>query len=104
MQCGGGVLKEWRRCRAERRSSKAREWTVACSQLTLRLSDVLRANLKGAEKNMDSPTAPFWTTVSRTATSPLFWCVLIWCTELDTASSRSPLRRLTASGMLPENL
>ena len=56
--------KERRRRRAEKRSSKTLKWTAQFSQLILRFSSVLRANLKRAEKKTDSPKTPFWTTIS----------------------------------------
>ena len=48
---------------AEKRSSKTRRWTETYAQLSLRFSDILRANLKG-QKKKDSPQTPFWTTIS----------------------------------------
>ena len=57
-------IKEQRRRRAEKQSSKTRKWTANLSRLILRFSSVLRADLKGAESKTDSPKAPFWTTVS----------------------------------------
>ena len=60
----GVVLKERKRRRADKRSSKTRKWTAQFSPLIPRFSCVLRANFKGAEKQTDSPKEPFWTTVS----------------------------------------
>ena len=48
----------------QRRGRPMRGGDSNFSQLVLRLSGVLRANLKGAEKKTDSPKASFWTTVS----------------------------------------
>ena len=55
----GGAQKEQRRRHAEKRSSKTRKWTAKVPPLILRSSDVLRAKLKGAEKNKDSPNDHF---------------------------------------------
>ena len=59
----GRAPKERRRRRAEKRSSKTRKWTAQFSDVILRLSGVLRANLRGQRRNGLSKNT-FWTTVS----------------------------------------
>ena len=67
-------IKEWRRRRAEKRSSKMRKWTATSSQLVrLRFSDVL---IKEAEKKRTLRKHPFRRPFPRRTPSPLLWRIL----------------------------
>ena len=72
----GGAPKERRRRRAEKRLSKGYFWRVRFFSAPFRFSDVLRENLKGAEKKRTLQKHPFGQPFLRTTPSPLLWRAL----------------------------